>query len=215
MNTEKKFILAVNREFGTGGRAIAMEAARRLGVKVLDKSYLACIGENFNMTAEEIERVKAKRHSWWDDVCRFYQSHDSQRLTPVAISEERVTSRAIYQAETQVLSDFAEHESCVIVGRSACHIFKDDRTAVKVFLTASLPFRLKRIMEKYGYDEATALAKIKAIDKARETYSLNFSGKSRYDVRDYDIAVRVDNLTFEQAVELLVSAVRFHQQNAH
>lgn len=213
MNTDKRFILAVNREFGTGGKAIAMEAAKRLGVKILDKSYLAKIGENFNMTAEEIERAKAKRLSWWDDVCRFYQSHDSQRLSAGVINEERVTSRTIYQAETQILKDFAEHESCVIVGRSACHIFKDDRKAVKVFLTASLPFRLERVMEKYGYDEKTALTKIKAIDKTRENYSQNFSGKSRYDVRDYDVTVRVDNLTFEQAVELLVNVVRFHQQN--
>lgn len=215
METEKKFILAVNREFGTGGRDIAVEAARRLGVKVIDKTYLAKIGEAFNMSSEEIERVKARRLTWWDDLCRFYQSHDSQRTVldkPTGV--ERVTSRAIYQAETQVLRDFTEHESCVIVGRSACHIFKDDRTAVKVFLTASLPVRMERVMQKYGLDEQTALNLIKDNDRARENYAQNFSGKTRYDLRDYDLTVRLDNMTFEQAVDFLVTTVRFHQQNA-
>lgn len=213
MGTEKNFILAINREYGTNGRAIALEAAKRLNVKILDKSYLDLIRSNFNLSIEEIEKVKASKTGWWEDVCRFYSLYDmSRRGGYSAMHEEATTSREVYHAETQVLRDFAEHESCVIVGRTACHIFREDPTAIRVFLTASLPYRINHIMNKYKVSKEEAQKAIEKNDKARETYSNTFSGKTRYDLRDYDLTVRIDELTFEQSVLMLVNLVKFHKQ---
>lgn len=209
MEQKKKFILTVNREFGTGGRAIAREAARRLGVKILDKSYLEEVRREFNLTFNEMEKIKARKTSWWDDVCRFYGRFETGQGVASLPQEETVTSQRIFAVETQVLRNFAEYESCVIVGRSACHVFRDDPAAMRVFLTASHPVRVRHIMEKLDVDEDEACRLIEKYDKTRETYSKNFSGKTRYDLRDYDLAVNIDHLTFEQSVRMLINLVEF------
>lgn len=209
METKYNFVLAVSRQFGTRGLSIARAAAERMGMKILDRSYLGLLCEKFNLTEEEIEAIKARKTNWWDEVCHFYTSN-------VALAarhsdehpQKAVTPRALYHAETRVMKDYAEHEPCVIVGRSACHIFKDEPYAMKVFIHGSEEKRIQNTMEKQGVGESEARKMVREIDKSRDNYAETFSGKTRYDLRDYDLVVSIDKFSFDEAVDIIVNAAQ-------
>ena len=67
------FIITINRECGSGGGEIARKLGENLGVKVYGRAMLEGIAEQFDMTIENIERIKAQKSNWWNDFCRFYQ----------------------------------------------------------------------------------------------------------------------------------------------
>ncbi len=204
-----KIVIAINREFGSGGGEIARKLGELLGLKVYNKAILNKLTEDFNLTVEEIENIKAKKVSWWSDFCRFYQQYGTGGMVSGAVLEDReITSRQIYLAEAQVLRNLAEQESCIIIGRSGFHVFKDNPNALKIFLIANEEARIKRIMQKYNMDEETAKKNIQEADKSRETYTQTFAGVSRYDARNYDFVLNVSDIPTTLVAQFLADNVR-------
>ena len=103
---EKKFVVTIGREFGTGGRQIAVELAKILGVELYDKGLLQQLEERYNLSQEEIDKVKGMKKSWWFETI----------------------SQDLYNDEEFIVRSLAEKESCVILGRTGFHIFRDHPT---------------------------------------------------------------------------------------
>ena len=205
----QKIIIAINREFGSGGGEIARKLGELLGLKVYDKAILNKLTTDFNLTVEEIENIKAKKVGWWSDFCRFYQQYGTGSMMSGTILEDReITSRQIYLAEARILRELAEQESCIIIGRSGFHVFKDNPNALKIFLIANEETRVKRIMQKYNMDEKTAEKNIQEADKSRETFTQTFAGVSRYDARNYDFVFNVSNIPTTLVAQFLADNVR-------
>ena len=102
---EKKFVVTIGREFGTGGRQIATELAKELGVELYDKGLLKQLEERYDMSQEDIDKVKGMKKSWWFET----------------------VSQDLYNDEEFIVRSLAEKESCVILGRTGFHIFRDNR----------------------------------------------------------------------------------------
>ena len=95
-----KFVIAINREFGSGGREIAYKLGELLGVNVYDKAILDTLTSKFNLTVEEMQRIKATKPNWWNDFCRFYQQFGAVGQGGYTQPEDReLTSQQIYLAE--------------------------------------------------------------------------------------------------------------------
>ena len=201
-----KFVITINREAGSGGKEIAEKLGELLGVKVYGKEILASIREKYNLTEEDVEKIKATKPGWWADFCRFYK----QFGTTAAISYEsfEVDSKQLYQEEEQLLKDLASQESCIIVGRTGFHIFRDNPDAMRLLIIANPECRVKRLMERQGVDEKGAREIMERADKARENYTKSFAGTSRYDARNYDMVINVSGFTTDQVARFLAENVR-------
>ncbi len=189
----KKFIITINREFGSGGREIGFRLGRLLDVKVYDKAILEGIAEKFNLSDEKMEDIKAKKFTWWDEICDLYNRiHSFPGEFVVGHDEtQTATSRDLYFAEAKLLRELAEKESCVIVGRTGFHIFKDDPSAFKIMIIADEESRVKRITERFNLTEEEAKERMVKVDNARENFTKTFSDRSRYDARNYDLVLNV------------------------
>ena len=201
-----KFIITINREFGSGGREIAKKVSEILGVKIYDKAFLATIREKFDLTEEEAEKIKSKKTNWWSEFCRFYKQFDV--YADLSQGHTEVTSQQLYHAEAKALRDLAEQESCIIVGRSGFHVFKDAPNTIKIFLIADMEHRVQRIMEKYKINEDEARKLIDDTDKARENYTKTFAETSRYDARNYDFVINVSHFTTDQVAHFLARNIQ-------
>ena len=148
------FIITINREAGSGGKEIAEKLGKLLGVKVYGKEILASILEKYNLTHEDVEQIKATKRNWWSDFCRFYKQFGT--TAAIAYESFEVDSVQLYQEEEKLLKEIAEQESCIIVGRTGFHIFKDDPNAMRLLLIANPEARMKRIMRKQNVDEKEA-----------------------------------------------------------
>ncbi len=71
MNKNEQFVITINRELGSGGRTVGRILAEKLGVPYYDKAVITALEEKFNLSVEEIEKVKGLSHTWWADFKRF------------------------------------------------------------------------------------------------------------------------------------------------
>lgn len=188
---EKRFIVTIGREFGTGGRQIATELAELLGVQLYDRQLLDPIKERYNMTQEEIDHIKAVKPSWW------YEN----------------VSQDMYNDEEFLVRSLAQKESCVILGRTGFHIFRDEPHAFKVFLMADKAFRRDKVARRLNINEGSADALIDKVDEARENFTKTFSGKTRYDARNYDLALNVTGLEPKEVARFIAESVKRRIEN--
>ena len=203
-----RFIVTIGREFGTGGRRIAGQLAEILGVKLYDRRLLKQLEERYNLTEDEINAIKAKKQTWWDEFTRFY--HQATVWSEARYFDnpaEEISSQKLYNDEEFILRSLAEQESCVVLGRTGFHIFRDNPNAFKVFLIADKPFRRSNVARRLNINEGSADALIDKVDEARENFTKTFSGKSRYDARNYDLVLNVSHLDVQNVARFIAGCV--------
>lgn len=214
MNLQEKFVITIARELGTGGRTIGRKLAAELGARYCDKDLIAALVEKFGLTTYEIERIKGKKPDWLSDfIERLAPVPDASLFTgsrpvPTVSRAHPVTTGEVFQAESEILHELAEESSCVIAGRSGFFILKDHPNAVHIFIQASRENRIARVMSRQGMEEEQASVLIDSVDEGRENYIKRFSGRSRYDVRNYDLVLNVDGMTEDEAVSCILNFIQ-------
>lgn len=209
MNIHERFLVTVNRELGSGGRSIARKLAQRLDVRFYDKVQIEGLVREFKLTEEQIEQLKAKKRSWWTELCDKISpapgggSYRSDGLG----NPETVTSDDLFKSESRILREIAAEESCVVAGRAAFFVLKAHPNKLRVFIRASMAHRMERVMRKQGLSEEEAAAVIERVDAGRENYTKKYAGVSRYDARNYDLVINMDGLTEDDAVDLVMEYI--------
>ena len=203
-----KFIITINRECGSGGGEIARLLGKKLGVKVYDRKILDSVAQQFDLSVENIERVKAQKTTWWDDFCRFYQqfgaiSSSSNDTLPEA------TPMSVYYAEARLMHELAAKESCIIIGRAGFHVFRDEPNAVHFLIIADDNARIDRIVRKQNLSREEAEKVIKNIDNRRDTFVKSVTEKSRLDAHNYDLVINITGMNPEQVTEFLADIIRY------
>lgn len=226
MNKNEKFVITINRELGSGGRTVGQKLAEKLGVVFYDKALINALEEKYNLSVKEIEKLKGQSHSWWAELKRAITLSDPtidnhQEKTacdtkaqigyyiprPDYSSAQKLTSKEMFQTETEILEGIAKEESCIIAGRSGFHIFRDHPNHLSILIQASMPFRVERVMRKQNMTEVDARKTIDKIDKMRENYVKEYTGTSRYDTRNYDLVISADGKTEDEIVDLILKYI--------
>ncbi len=214
MNTNEKFVITIAREIGSGGRTIGRKLAAKLGVRYSDKELIRNLREKFNLTTYSIEKLKGEKKSWLADFIQMVAPMPKVGMLLDADSKflqelrSDVTTNDIYKAESEILNAIAEESSCVIAGRSGFFVLKDHPNKLDVFITASRENRIKRIVRKQHLTETEAETIMDSIDEARDNYVKRYTGKSRYDARNYDIVLNADNHTEDEIVDIILSYIK-------
>ena len=211
MNTQQPFIITISRELGSGGHTVGQLLAERLGVRFSDKELIKALREEFHLTTDAIERLKGERKDWLTSLLRkivaMPKAENVVEWDDKFVQEYRpdLSSDEIFEAEKQILRGIAEEGSCVIAGRSGFFVLKDFPNKVDILITAPREKRIQRVMAKQHLSEQEAAAAIDRVDEGRENYIKRYAGTSRYDVRNYDLVINMDNVPDENAaVELIV-----------
>ena len=210
MNKNERFVITINRELGSGGRTVGRILAEKLGVPYYDKALTKPLEEKFNMTSEQIERLKGNNRSWWEDIKRVLILGEDAANSSDYYDEKKkklVTSEAVLKAEKEILQDIAIEESCVIAGRSAFYVMNGFPNRLNVLIQASMEFRLNRIMTKRGISEKEAKKIIDEVDASREECLKNNAHTSRYDTRNYDLVIKMDGKTEEEAANVILAYI--------
>ena len=214
MDTKEKFVITIAREIGSGGRTVGRKLAAKLGVRYSDKELIRNLREKFDLTTYAIEKLKGEKKSWLADLIHMVapvpkasmiMDTDSKFLNEI---RSDVTTDDIYKAEKEILKEIAEEGSCVIAGRSGFFVLKDHPNKVDIFITASRENRIQRIVRKQHMTETEAETIMDSIDESRENYVKRYTGKSRYDARNYDLVINADNHTEDELVDIILSYIK-------
>lgn len=206
MNKNEKFVITINREVGSGGRTVGRKLAEQLGVKYFDKAIVEGLTHKFGLSIERIEEVKAQKKSWWNDINTYYNTLVNSASQPMD-AEVKLDNKTMFATEKRILQELATQTSCVVAGRTGFMIFRTWPNHLNIFIQASLEHRIKRIMARQNVTEQQARDIITKLDADRETYIQKYEDTSRYDTRNYQLVISMDDLSEDAAVAVIMAYI--------
>lgn len=189
-----KRIITISREFGSGGRFIGEEVAKKLGIAYYDKDIIGQIAEESGFSPEYIQENA--------------ELSPKKGLFSYAFSGRDITGKSVedmvYEAQRKVIMEIAEKESCVIVGRNADFILKDRNDVLNVFIHGDMPEKVHRICRLYNVTESDAVKMIKDTDKRRRT-NYNFYTEQKWGMAgNYTLSLNSSVLGYDMCQKIII-----------
>lgn len=192
---DKHIVITISREYGSGGRYVGRLVANRLGIKLYDKEFVIKVAEETGLSEEYVEENEQKRNSLAPLNNGFYSEYNN--------------SNELFNKESELIKEFANKESCVIIGRCADHILENRENVVRVFIYGTIENKIKRVIKHYGIEsEEKARKEIERIDKQRENHYNYYTGKEWKNFANYDVCINSDALGVKKSAELICDIVK-------
>ena len=201
-------IVAISRQFGSGGAWVGRAVAQQLGFQYADREILAAAARELNVQAADLEPMEERTASIWERIGTLFAlgAPDTPFVPPTLRS---VTESLLFDVEQQVIKSLAAHGNAVLVGRGAAHTLPESADVLRVFLHAPLQNRITLAMTEYGFtDRAEAEAVVRDSDGARANFVKTLTRKNWCDATLYDVTLDTSVVGLERAVDILVDLVR-------
>ena len=186
---DKQVIITISREYGSGGRYIGKLVADKLGIKLYDKEFVEKLAEDTGLSAEYIENNEQKRSPLEILNNGYYSGLNN--------------SDELFIKESELIKEVTNRESCVIIGRCADFILKDNDNVVKVFVSSNMNDKIQRTTEFYGIEKNKAEKEINRINKLRASHYKYYTERDWQDMSNYDICINSDKIGIENAANLI------------
>ena len=201
-----KFVFTIGREYGSGGKDIGIKLAQRLGVKCYDRELLELSAQNSDFCEEIFENHDEKpTNSFLYSL--VMDSHSFGGYATPSFYEMPLNQK-IFLAQFETIKKIASAESCVIVGRCADYVLKDNPNVVSVFVHADEKFCLDRAMERNSMTEKEMKKYIEKTDKFRGDFYRYHTGHEWADARNYDLCLNSGKLGFQKCVEEIKAYIK-------
>ena len=192
-----KKIITISREFGSGGRFIGEEVAKKLGIKYYDKDIIGQIAEQSGFSPEYI-RENA-------------ELSPKKGLFAYAFAGRDITGKSVedmvYEAQRKVIMEIAEKESCVIIGRNADFILKDRDDVLNVFIHGAESEKVKRICKLYHVTETDAIKMMTDIDKRRMTNYRFYTDRKWGMAGNYTLSLNSSQLGYDRCEQIVIECM--------
>ena len=189
-----KRIITISREFGSGGRFIGEEVAKKLGIVYYDKSIINEIAEKSGLAPEYIQENA--------------ELSPKKGIFAYALVGRDITGRSVgdmvYEAQRKIILDLAEREPCVIIGRNADYILKDRNDVLNVFIHGDMPEKIQRISRLYHVSEQKAAKMMADTDKRRMT-NYNFYTEQKWGrASNYTLCLNSSQLGYDRCEKIIM-----------
>lgn len=198
--SHSRYVITITRQFGSMGRPIAKKMAEMLGIEYYDRDLVDQAAEKLNLPVSVINEVEEKANSLAKNP--FF------RMASPLGSGTTTTQDKIFEAQQNIIKFLAEKETCIIVGRCADFTLSEMENAIHIYIYASYEARLEHCIKDLGMEEMEARKMMAAVDKARESYHMNFAGYAPDDKSHKDILIDSSLLGVEGTAEYLVDLVK-------
>lgn len=192
-----KRIITISREFGSGGRFIGEEVAKKLGIAYYDKDIIGQIAEQSGLSPKYIQEnaeLSPKKGM-------FAYAFTGRDITGKSIGD------IVYEAQRKVIMEIAEKESCVIIGRNADFILKSRDDVLNVFIHGNMPEKVQRVCKLYNVNESDAVKMINDTDKRRRT-NYNFYTDQKWGMADnYTLSLNSSQIGYPKCESIIMQCI--------
>lgn len=188
---EKKRIITIGREFGSGGRTIGKKTAEQLGIPCYDAQLI-----------ETLARQSGFAESYIKEAGEYAPGG---RLTSLFTNRTfgPTNEDILWEMQCRVISDLGEKGPCVIVGRCADYILREKADCLKVFIHADMAFRGERIVREYGEREASPQQRLREKDRRRAAYHRFYTDMKWGHAQNYHLTLDSGALGIERCVQII------------
>ena len=193
-----KRIITISREFGSGGRFIGEEVAKKLGIAYYDKNIISLIAEKSGLSPEYIQENA--------------ELSPKKGLFAYAFSGRDITGKSVedmvYEAQRNIILELAEKEPCVIIGRNADYILKDRDDVLNVFIHGDMLEKIKRITGLYNVKEKEAVKMMADTDKRRRTNYNFYTDQNWGKASNYTLCLNSSQLGYDRCEMIIMECVK-------
>ena len=193
-----KIIVTIGRQCGSGGHNVGKALAHSLQIPYYDRNLIEM--------ASQKSGIEVGLLSYYDE--RTSPSSLMKAKGGEAAAKGVSVGESLFQVQSQLILDIARAGSCVIVGRCADYILRDFPELFSVFITAPVPERLARVMDRNHMPEEDAAAALKKVDRQRAVYYNFYTGKQWGAPESYHLTVDSSILGIEGTARLLEDKIK-------
>lgn len=191
----KHIVITIGREYGSGGRLIAKRLSEEMGITFYDKQLITEVAKKTGFSENFIRDTEHQR-----PTNSFLYDLYTSVATPSVPDQ-------VFIAQAKVIKAAAARESCVIVGRCADYILREEPHVLKVFVNAPLDQRIRRAREEYGVTEPNLESYVIRQDKSRASYYNYFATGRWGQSREYDLCIN-SRIGIDAAVKVIKAAAQ-------
>ncbi|HIW20933.1 MAG TPA: cytidylate kinase-like family protein [Candidatus Dorea intestinavium] len=190
-------VFAIGREFGSGGHEVGEELAKRLNIPFYDKKLVTMAAEKLNISSITAATLDEKTLDYFLATYKEEDSKEDIDDSSLPLSEQ------LYLAQANIIRSLAAKGPCVIVGRCADYILRDNPKCVSVFIYGNDLEKIARISSKYQLTDKKAKEKIKMVDSERRYYYESRTGKEWASSNSHQMLFNSSLLPISQIVKVL------------
>ena len=183
--TYGKNVIAIGRQFGSGGHDIGKILAEKLGYDFYDAEIIQMTAGTTGYTPEFVKKKEEimTNSLLYDLVNQMYLNTDRQDEAP---------KDKIFEAECQVVRNLAKKGNCVIVGRCADYVLRNSGNCLKVFFSAPLVSRIRRVAQRQNISEGEAKATVQKNEKLRADNYRYYTRRMWGAAGNFDLSLNTD-----------------------
>lgn len=196
---EKRIVVTIGRQFGSGGRIVGKKLAEQLGIPYYDKELINLASKESGICGEFYEKADEKNSgSLLKALAMGFSMNNA-----IFQSNDYLSNESLFQIQSEVIRKVAAEGSCVLVGRCADYILRDEPDCVHVFISASWQDRVRRAMEYNRVPEKEAEEFLKKADKSRASYYNYYTDKVWGAAGSYDLCVNSSLYGIDRTVDFI------------
>ena len=176
----KHIVVTISREYASGGRYVGKLLSEMLGINFYDKELITLAALESGLSRQYIKEI--------DEGSRKSENDDR-----------------VFIAQSRIIKNLAKRESCVIVGRCADYILKDNKNVLKIFLYSDDISKINRAVKYYGIDKNKAYKQIIKINKEREKHYKFYTNRNWKDMSNYDLIINVDSKGVKKTAKFIMN----------
>ena len=202
----KKVIITVARQYGSGGREIGERVAELLGIPIYDKEIIKAAADKGNLNEEVI---KGADESAANSLLYTLAMGSNVLGTTMHFGYKMPLNDKLFLLQSEVIKDYAKNGSCVVIGRCADYVLRDEEKLFRIFVYSDLDHRQKRVAERHPELKSSQIIDvINKTDKRRSSYYNFYTGNKWGKYDNYDIALNSSTLGIDGAADLICSCVK-------
>lgn len=195
-------IITIGRQFGAGGREIGKAVAAKLGIPYYDKELLVVAAKESGLDSRFLENYDERTNSLLYSLVmgqagRFYNGTQYDTVESLAA-----------RAQREALVSVAKQGPCVIVGRCADVILRNEVKLLRVFISADEGDRIAHVCARDGVTENEAAAKLRRMDRERRNYYNSTTDGDWGHASGYDLCLNSSMIGKERCADIIAACVQ-------
>ncbi len=197
------WVITIGRQFCSGGAEIGQKVAEELSIPYYDKQIIDSTAEKLNVASATVEKHDEKPLSVWEipgfQYGYSWYTSDPSLMLPLSMK--------VAETQFQIIRDLAKEGPCVIVGRCADYILRNNKSTLNVFIRADIEKRIERAERLYKLDSAEAKKLIRKTDRIRANYYSSHTHDEWGTSPNYDLIIDSGKLGIDACVKLIADTI--------
>ncbi len=200
-------VITISRECGSGGHTLAMMVADKLNIPCYDKEIISEVAEKCNVSDEYVREAGELLKGGFLNHIIGTNNYVYPYSTPSL--RDKINS-----VQVDVIKELAKKHDCIIIGRGADYILREEKQVLNVFVKANLEYKIAQAKLKHGLNEKDAKTILEKRDKERSKHYYYYTGRNWSDYKNYDLIIDTGKLGLEEASNIIIEAYNYIKKSA-